>query len=105
MFTEMKEWRPAMTKTLITLAVGATIAIGAVANPTAAEARWHHHGFPVAPLIGGLAAGAILGAAFAPRPYEAYAYDPVYFGPRCVIRRERIWDGWRWRFRSVEDCY
>jgi hypothetical protein len=52
-----------MTNILITLAVGTTLAIGTVACPTAAEARWHHHGFPVAPLIGGLAAGAILGAA------------------------------------------
>jgi hypothetical protein len=94
-----------MTKTLITLAVGTTIAIGSAVSPTAAEARWHHHGFPVAPIVGGLAAGAILGAALAPRPHYAYAYDPVFFGPRCVIRRERIWDGWRWRLRRIEDCY
>jgi hypothetical protein len=66
------------------------IAIGAIASPTAAQARWHHHGFPVAPIIGGLAAEAILGAVQAPRAYYAYDYDPVYFGPRCVIRRERI---------------
>src|SRR3982074_487274 len=50
-----------MTKTLATLAVGATVAIGAVASPTAADARWRHHGFPVAPVVGGLAAGALLG--------------------------------------------
>ncbi len=72
-----------MKKTLATLAVGATVAIGAVASPTAADARWHHRGFPVAPIVGGLAAGAILGA----------------------VRRERIWDGWRWRIRRVEECY
>jgi hypothetical protein len=97
-----------MRKTLVTLAVGATIAIGAVASSTPADARWRH-GFPVAPVIGGLAAGAIIGAALAaaPRPYYAYAYypEPVYFGPRCYIRSERIWDGWRWRIRRVEDCY
>ena len=58
-----------MKKTLATLAVAATVAIGAVAFPTPADARWHR-GFPVAPVIGGLAAGAILGAALAapPRP-------------------------------------
>src|SRR6202165_1920866 len=73
-----------MKKTLATLALGATVAIGAVASPTTADARWHH-GFPVAPIVGGLAAGAILGAAL-PAPmayYDGYAYEPVYFGPRC----------------------
>ncbi|MEA2796355.1 MAG: hypothetical protein QOI87_3735 [Bradyrhizobium sp.] len=96
-----------MKNTLATLALGATVAIGAVGSPSTADARWRH-GFPVAPVIGGLAAGAILGAALAaPRPYYygAYAYEPVYFGPRCYIRSERFWDGWRWRIRRVEDCY
>jgi hypothetical protein len=96
-----------MSKTLTTLAVGATVAIGTVASPTTADARWrHHHGFPLAPVIGGLAAGAVVGAALAgPRPYYSYGYEPVYFGPRCYVRRERFWDGWVWRFRRVEDCY
>ena len=92
-----------MKKTLATLALGATVAIGAIASPTAADARWHHRGFPVAPIVGGLAAGAILGAALAPRVY--YAYEPVYVGASCYVRRERIWDGWRWRIRRVEECY
>jgi hypothetical protein len=63
-----------MRSALVTLALGATVAIGVVASSTTADARWHH-GFPVAPIVGGLAAGAILGAALAvPRPYyEAYA--------------------------------
>ena len=91
-----------MKRTLITLALGATVAIGAVASPTAAHARWHRH-FPVAPIVGGLAAGAILGAALAaPR---TVVYEPVYYGPPCVVRRERFWDGWRWHFRRIEDCY
>jgi hypothetical protein len=97
-----------MTKTLMTLAVGATMAAGILADPMAAEARWvRHHGFPVAPIVGGLAAGAVIGAALAapPPPYYTYAYDPVYFGPECLVRRERIWDGWHWRIRRVEDCY
>jgi hypothetical protein len=97
-----------MKKTLVTLALGATVAIGAVASPTTADARWRH-GFPVAPIVGGLAAGAILGAALAaPRVYyDDYAYyEPAYFGPpRCYIRSERFWDGWRWRIRRIEDCY
>jgi hypothetical protein len=96
-----------MTRTIAVLAAGVPIAIGAIASPTTAEARWrHHHGFPVAPIVGGLAAGAILGAALAePPPYYGYAYDPVYPAPRCYVRRERIWDGWVWRVRRVDECY
>lgn len=92
-----------MTRTL-TVAAAATIAISALAAPSTADARWrHHHGFPVAPIVGGLAAGALIGAAVAgaPRVY----YDPViYPAPACYIRRERFWDGWRWRIRRVEIC-
>jgi hypothetical protein len=92
-----------MTRTL-TVAAAATIAISAIAAPSTADARWrHHHGFPVAPIVGGLAAGALIGAAVAgaPRVY----YEPVYYaGPPCYIRRERFWDGWRWRIRRVEVC-
>jgi hypothetical protein len=94
-----------MRKTLVTLAVGATVIVGAVASPTPADARWRH-GVPVAPIVGGLAAGALIGAALAaPRPYYSYAYEPVYFGPHCYVRSERFWDGWRWRVRRIEDCY
>ena len=102
---ETKKWSRVMKKTLVTLAIGATVTIGVVTSPTPADARWRH-GFPVAPVVGGLAAGALLGAALAaPRPYYGYAYEPVYFGPRCYVRRERFWDGWGWHVRRVEDCY
>jgi hypothetical protein len=98
-----------MKKNLITIAVATTVAMGAAISPTAAQARWHH-GFPVAPVVGGLAAGALLGAAIAaphyyPAPHYYYGYEPVYYGPSCIVRRERIWDGWGWRVRRVEDCY
>jgi hypothetical protein len=95
-----------MTRTLTTLLAAATISVSAIAAPTAADARWGRHGFPVAPIVGGLAAGALIGAAVAARPYyEPVYYEPVYYGPGCYVRRERIWDGWRWRIRRVEDCY
>jgi hypothetical protein len=100
-----------MTNTLTGVAVSATVAIGAIVSPTAAGAQWrhHHHGFPVAPVIGGLAAGAILGAALAAPPpyYYAYAYEPepVYVTPRCYFRQERFWDGWHWRIRRIDECY
>ena len=52
-------------------------------------------------ILGGLAAGTILGAATAPRAY--YAPTPVYVGPAPVYVEpdcywapgEPIWDGWR----------
>ena len=81
-----------MTKPLATFAVATTVAVGAVLYPTTAGARWwhhpwwHHHGFLVAPII------------LAPPP-------PIYFGPQCNIRLERIWDGWVWRVRRLEECY
>ncbi|MFQ3459852.1 hypothetical protein PMN64_42010, partial [Bradyrhizobium sp. UFLA01-814] len=83
-----------MRKTMIALAVGATVVVGSVASSTSADARWRH-GFPVAPVVGGLAAGALIGAALAaPKPYYySYAYEPVDFGPYCRVRRERFWDG------------
>jgi hypothetical protein len=94
-FIETKEGSRVMRKTLVTLAIGATIAIGAGASPTPADARWRHHhphhGFPVAPIVGGLAAGALIGAALAGQ--NSYAYEPVYFGPTCRVRRESFWDG------------
>lgn len=105
MFSETKKWSHVMKKTPVTLALGATVAIGMVTSPTPADARWRH-GFPVAPVVGGLAAGALLGAALAaPRPWYGYAYEPVYFGPRCYVRRERFRDAWGWHVRRVEDCY
>jgi hypothetical protein len=97
-----------MTRTLIPVAA-AVVAIATLAAPTSADARWrgHHHGFPVGPVVGGLAAGALLGAALAAPPYYGpYAYyEPAYVGPECYVRRERIWDGWHWRIRRVEECF
>jgi hypothetical protein len=93
-----------MKNNLITIAVAATVVTGAAISPTAAQARWHH-GFPVAPVIGGLAAGALIGAALAAPRYHDYGYEPVYYGPRCVFRLERFWDGWGWHVRRVEDCF
>jgi hypothetical protein len=106
---ESIEWSDVMTRTLTTVAAAATIAISAIATPSTADARWRHrHGFPVAPIIGGLAAGALIGAAVAGAPRVYYGpiyYEPVYYpAPACYIRRERFWDGWRWRVRRVEIC-
>ena len=72
------------------------------------------------PLIGGLAAGAIIGGAIASsRP--AYAYPPGYYAPGyapgygpapveyydepvCTIQPQQYWDGFNWRVRNVRVC-
>jgi hypothetical protein len=64
-----------MRKSLTALAAASTIAVAAVATPTTADARWGWWGG--AAVLGGLAAGAIIGSAFA-RPYYGYGYYPAY---------------------------
>lgn len=97
-----------MTKTLLTLAAAASIAVAALAVPTTADARG---GRIAAGVIGGLAAGAIIGGAYgAYGPYGPYG-GPYYGGPYyaaapgCGVRRERFWDGYRWRIHRVRVCY
>jgi hypothetical protein len=104
-----------MTKTLTTLAAVAALAVTAVAAPTPADARGRG-GAIAAGVIGGLAAGAIIGGAtrsygyydggYAGGPYYAAGPGPYYAaGPDCRLRRERIWDGYGWRVRRVQVCY
>jgi hypothetical protein len=111
-----------MKKLLAVLAVTVLAGAGAVATATdaAAQHRHHHHhrgggGGGVVPLLGGLAAGAIIGGAIASsRP--AYAYPPGYYAPGyapapveyyepvCTIQRQQFWDGYNWRVRNVRVC-
>jgi hypothetical protein len=65
-------------------------------------------------LIGGFAAGAIVGSALAPRPAPVYvAPAPVYVAPapvyvvepQCYWTRGRpMWDGYRWVRPRVQVC-
>ncbi|HVV62529.1 MAG TPA: hypothetical protein VHD14_12305 [Pseudolabrys sp.] len=96
-----------MTKTLTALATAATLAIAAATVPQPAEA--HDGGAIAAGVIGGLAAGAIIGSAAAHGPYyygPGYYYGPapVYYGPGCYWTSERFWNGWRWRWHRVRVC-
>jgi hypothetical protein len=97
-----------MRRILTATAVAATLAVASVAAPQRAEA--HCHGCGVAAgVVGGLAAGAIIGSALAgPRYYGPgygyYAPGPVYYGPHCYWTRERWWNGWRWHTRRVRVC-
>jgi hypothetical protein len=96
-----------MTRTLTALAAAATIAIVAVAAPQQAEAR---HGGWGPGIVGGLAAGAIIGGALAgPRYYGGYqdpyyggysGYQEPYYGgyaySGCTRYRVMTPYGWRW---------
>ena len=95
-------------KTLITLATAGVIGAAAVAVPAPAQAR--NEGAVVGAAVGGLAAGAIIGSAVAPRyGYGYYAADPVYSGgpyaySRCHMVREKIWTDYGPRWRRVRVC-
>jgi hypothetical protein len=93
-------------KILIATAAAAALTIASVAAPEQAQARHGRNGA----LIGGLAAGALLGAAVANGPYYAYGPGPYYgagpgyYGPGCYWHRERVWTGYGWRSRRVRVC-
>jgi hypothetical protein len=94
-----------MKKTLIAIAAAATVMVATVAAPQQAEARHGRNGA----LIGGLAVGALLGAAVASGPYyygggPYYASGPAYYGPECYWTRHRVWTGYGWRLRRVRVC-
>jgi hypothetical protein len=107
----LEEVRMTKMKTLTALAAAATLGIAAVATPQPAQA-WHGHGHGgavAAGVIGGLAAGAIIGSAAAYGPY--YGYGPGYYayapGPYyggCYWTRQRVYDGWGWHLRRVRVC-
>ena len=94
-----------MTKTLTALATAATLAVAAIAAPQPADARGG--GAVAAGIVGGLAAGAIIGSAVN-GPY--YGYGPAYYGPGpyayggCYWTRERVWTGFGWRWHRVRVC-
>jgi hypothetical protein len=101
-----------MKRTAIALAAAALLA---AALPSSADARCHGCGV-AAGVVGGLAAGAILGSALAnSRPAPVYVAPPppppppsrVYYEdePVCHVRHERVWvRGYGWRHRRVEIC-
>ena len=95
-----------MLKTLTTTAVAAVLAIGAVAaSPQQAEAR-SRGGAVALGVVGGLAAGAIIGSAISSRPAYGYGYygGPAYYGPRCWWQRQRVAGPYGWHVRRVRVC-
>lgn len=97
-----------MMKTLTALATVGAIAAAAVALPAPAHAR--NEGAIVGAAVGGLAAGAIIGSAAAPRyGYGYYAAEPSYYGgpyaySRCYMVRQKVWTDFGPRWRRVRVC-
>ncbi|MGB8579137.1 MAG: hypothetical protein WCD56_21670 [Pseudolabrys sp.] len=103
-----------MKNTIIALAAAATLA---AALPSSAQAYCNGCGV-AAGVVGGLAAGAIVGSAIAnsrpvyvePAPVyvpppPAYAEPPAYVdGPVCHTERQQVWDGYAYRMRRVQVC-
>lgn len=87
----------------------------AAALPTSADAGCRGCGV-AAGVIGGVAAGAIIGSALAgprpvyveevpPPPPPRYYYEEDGAGPICHVERRRVWvEGYGWRTRRVETC-
>ena len=104
-----------MKHTIIALAAAATLA---AALPSSAQA--HCNGCGVAAgVVGGLAAGAIIGSAiansgpayvapapvYAPPPPAYVAPSEVYEGDICHVEHRRVWvEGYGWRSRRIEVC-
>jgi hypothetical protein len=88
-----------MKKILTVTAAVAALTLASVAAPQQAQAR---HGVNGA-IIGGLAAGALVGAAVASGPYYGYGPGPYAYGG-CYWTRERVWTPYGWRFHRVRVC-
>jgi hypothetical protein len=90
----------------IVSAITVTLVVGSQAHADAGDVA--------AGLLGGLAAGAIIGGAVAAPPpiyvgpapvYVAPAPVPVYVEPTCYWTRGRpVWDGYRWIRSRIQVC-
>ncbi|MBR0697218.1 hypothetical protein [Bradyrhizobium lablabi] len=100
-----------MKKTLLALCAAATLGVSAVAVPAPAQAQRGVAAGVAAGLIGGAIVGGAIasqngyyyGPGYAPGP--AYVAEPGYGPPPgCYLQRQRFWDGYGWRVRSVRVC-
>ena len=86
-------------------AIGAAFFIAAATLvPDNAEARRSNWWVPGA-IIGGIAAGAIIANSARPRGYYYEPGSTYYRGPDCYLERQRVFDGYRWRWQRVRVCY
>jgi hypothetical protein len=108
-----------MRKSLIGLAAATAVGLATLAGPSTANAGCY--GCAVgAGIIGGVAAGAIIGSAIANSPPPGYyppppgyypppppAYGPGYaqLAPGCYWAKRQVWiEGYGYRWRTVQVC-
>jgi len=106
-----------MHKSLIGLAAAASLGLASLAVPSTANAGCY--GCAVgAGVIGGIAAGAIIGSAIANNPPPPPAYYPpppppgyypaagyAQLAPGCYWGRRRVWvEGYGYQVRTVQVC-
>jgi hypothetical protein len=84
-----------MKKIIFAFAAVATIALGSLSASTPAEARCYNCGIGLG-ILGGVAAGAIIGSAIASHPgYYGYEYDaPAPVACDGYWARRRMYDGY-----------
>ena len=89
-----------MKKTFAAMVAVATIAGSLSATPAQAQRG------VAAGVAAGLIGGAIIGGAIASSRPAYAAPAPVYVDeyPACRMVRERFWDGFGWRMRTVRVC-
>ena len=99
-----------MHKSLVSLAAAAVLGLAAVATPAKADCIGCAVG---AGILGGVAAGAIIGSAIAnspPPPPAAVVYPapgPGYaaLAPGCYWGKRQVWvEGYGYRWRTVQIC-
>jgi hypothetical protein len=101
----LRERGEAMKRTLMALAAAATVALSTLASAPA-----HAQRGVAAGVAAGLLGGAIVGGAIASQngyygPGYGYYGGPAYVAaPGCYWQRQRFWDGYGWRVRSVRVC-
>jgi hypothetical protein len=91
-----------MMKTISAIATAGVLGIAAIAAPAPAQAG--NGGAVAAGVVGGLAAGAIIGSAVAPHYGYGY-YGGPYAYSRCYNVRQRVLTNYgpRWRWTRVCD--
>ena len=100
-----------MKRPILAAAMLAAVTIGASHE---AVAQRGYRGYYGDGLIGGLSANVIVGGyyGYGPAIVGAPAYPgpvsyaaPNYPPPGCIIRPQRVWNGYRWATHKIRVCY
>lgn len=87
------------------VALGAVVAVGPTQADAGSRRAW------AAGVIGGMSANEILGwpdpyyRYFPGYPAEAYYAAPAGPPPGCVIRQQKVWTGYGWRWQKLRICH